>query len=168
MPCRRRVQLDLLIQERRITAEIDPDVTILLVSAIVEQRSVSRHANQPRLPRPTRLGNTITHCLVILRFSEGICGFHPNLGLPQTPPDLKLVSVVLMQQFQRILHGLPWLKPPLSVSEYLLKYRRLAPVHRPDCRRVHTRLTAMFRKNSQNRRQLVSHRRQPQIRVPQA
>ena len=72
-----------------------------------------------------------------------------------------------MQQFQRIFYRLPWLKPALSEPEHLLKNRRLAPIDRPNGRRVHAGLAAMFRESSQNRRQLVSHRRQPQVRVPQ-
>jgi hypothetical protein len=48
-------QIDVLLEERPIAAEIDPNVTILLVRTLVEQRPVPGHAHQLWTSRPTRV-----------------------------------------------------------------------------------------------------------------
>src|ERR1700739_1811568 len=50
VPCRNRIKLNLFIQKRRVAAEVDANVPVLFVSALIKQRPVSRHAYNPRLP----------------------------------------------------------------------------------------------------------------------
>src|ERR1700739_1812963 len=112
VPCRNRIKLNLFIQKRRVAAEVDANVPVLFVSALIKQRPVSRHAYHPRLPGPAGFQSRSTH------LRSGVPGDRAWLlgqfDLPQTPPDLKLVGVVFVQQLQRILDSLAGLQYPLS------------------------------------------------------
>jgi len=145
------IQLCFFFKKCRICPEIDANMPFLLVRPIVEKRPKPGHANQPRSPHPTRIQTA-----------------RPALQFPEVPANLELVSVVLVQHFQRVFHCEPRLRATLSIPKNMLKHGRFTPAHRPNRRCVHARLAAVCRYGLQYSDQLVSKRSKAQIRIPQA
>ena len=96
------VQFGLFFEERGVVAEIDADVAVLLVGALVEERAEPGDAHQARAAHPAgRDSRVLSPCGAVRAASKARCESH----LPQIPADLEFVGVVLVEQFSGLFDG---------------------------------------------------------------